>query len=167
MPCECGICGKVFNHSSNLIVHQRVHTRHGLTSAANVGKPTVINPRLFSMRVSTPEKGLMSAVNVGNTSATSSDSFMLGVHTGTRPYECIACGKFFSQSSDLIAHQRDTMVRSRMCAVSVEKPLATNMLMQHLKNPHWRRPYKCSECGKAFRQGLPSSDIGRFTLERP
>jgi hypothetical protein len=42
-----------------------------ITSAVSVGRPSVAKTHLFSTRESTLEKGLMSAVNVGNALPTS------------------------------------------------------------------------------------------------
>ena len=59
------------------------------------------------------------------------------------------------------------LVRSRMCAVSVEKPLATNMcLCSTLESTLEKGRINAVSVGKPSGKGLPSSDIGRFTLEK-
>lgn len=42
------------------------------------------------------------------------------------------------------------LVRNPITVMSVGRPLVTRHSPANTEDPHWERPYRCSECGKAF-----------------
>ncbi|XP_045439875.1 zinc finger protein 417 isoform X3 [Pipistrellus kuhlii] len=65
-PYECGECGKSFSQSASLVQHQTVHTGEKPYECGECGKYFTIPLAFIVIRDFTLEKGLMSAVNVGN-----------------------------------------------------------------------------------------------------
>ncbi|RMC11155.1 hypothetical protein DUI87_12068 [Hirundo rustica rustica] len=78
-PYDCPECGKRFQTSSDLLVHQRIHREERPFHCPNCRKGFKHNSTLITHR---------------------------RIHTGERPYECPQCGKSFTQRSHLSQHQR-------------------------------------------------------------
>ncbi|XP_056387934.1 oocyte zinc finger protein XlCOF8.4-like isoform X1 [Hyla sarda] len=129
---SCLTCGKWFSQKSNLIVHQRIHTREKPFSCLECGKSFSHKSNLVQHR---------------------------RIHTGQRPHSCLECGKCFIKKSDLLKHQRTHgMVKPFPCSECGKCFTLKSDMVRHQRNHTGQRPFICSECGKCFSL---KSDLGR------
>ncbi|XP_077107102.1 uncharacterized protein LOC143764899 [Ranitomeya variabilis] len=129
---SCSACGKWFTQKSNLIVHQRIHTREKPFSCLECGKCFSHKSNLVQHR---------------------------RIHTGQRPHTCSECGKCFIKKSDLVKHQRTHgLVRPFSCSECGKCFTLKSDMVRHERNHTGQRPFICSECGKCFSL---KSDLGR------
>uniref|UniRef100_A0A670IRU2 Uncharacterized protein n=1 Tax=Podarcis muralis TaxID=64176 RepID=A0A670IRU2_PODMU len=121
---RCSYCGKIFNHASAHLVHERVHTGEKPYNCLECGQS-------FSRR--------------------SHLTRHQRIHTGEKPHTCSECGKHFSRRSHLIEHQRThTGEKPFACSICGKSFNYRSLLKEHARIHTGEKPYKCSDCGKSF-----------------
>uniref|UniRef100_G3PSV0 Growth factor independent 1A transcription repressor a n=1 Tax=Gasterosteus aculeatus TaxID=69293 RepID=G3PSV0_GASAC len=83
-------------------------------------------------------------------------------HSGTRPFECVICGKTFGHAVSLEQHTAvHSQERSFSCKICNKSFKRSSTLSTHLLIHSDTRPYPCQYCGKRFHQ---KSDMKKHTF---
>uniref|UniRef100_UPI00398F5211 zinc finger protein 22-like n=1 Tax=Pristiophorus japonicus TaxID=55135 RepID=UPI00398F5211 len=76
--------------------------------------------------------------------------YILCIHTVGRPFTCSECGKGFTCSSNLTAHQVDHTSRPFKFSDCGKSFKSRSDLRKHQRVHTGERPFTCSVCGKGF-----------------
>ncbi|KAM8849548.1 growth factor independent 1A transcription repressor a [Spinachia spinachia] len=83
-------------------------------------------------------------------------------HSGTRPFQCVICGKTFGHAVSLEQHTAvHSQERSFSCKICKKSFKRSSTLSTHLLIHSDTRPYPCQYCGKRFHQ---KSDMKKHTF---
>lgn len=120
----CRECGKTFYRNSQLVFHQRTHSRE------------------TCFQCPTCQKAFLRSSSFVKHQRT---------HTGEKPCKCDCCGKGFSDFSGLRCHKRiHTGERPYRCPVCEKSFIQRSNFNRHQRVHTGERPYRCARCGKSF-----------------
>lgn len=163
MPYSCGTCGKVFNHSSNLVVHQSVHTGVRPYKCSECGKA-------YSHKSTLVHSGERpyECSECGKYLDTSTDLLNTGASTlGQGSTSALRVGSSSAKALTWLHTRECTMGRSPLCAKSVERPPATNSCSFIITESTLEKGHiGAVSVGRLSGRGHPSSDTAKFTLEK-
>ncbi|XP_029622343.1 zinc finger protein 391 [Salmo trutta] len=148
----CSYCNKRFNYRSQVIIHERVHTRERPFVCKQCGKG-------FSQINNLKKHQLCHRGGEGNHEcgecgkafchAQSRKNHMVAAHGfGTR-LDCEACGKMFHNKKALIAHSTSHS-RAFGCEICGKAFSTKQTLKTHQFTHTGERPFICNYCGKSF-----------------
>ncbi|KAL0985028.1 hypothetical protein UPYG_G00152030 [Umbra pygmaea] len=84
---------------------------------------------------------------------TNSSDLMLHqrAHTEKQPFKCPICGEAFKRSSELTLHKKNHFGQDGYACTDCGKPCKTLSLLKYHRRTHTgERPYVCKECGKRY-----------------
>ncbi|XP_045149225.1 zinc finger protein 18-like, partial [Echinops telfairi] len=120
----CTECGKTFYRNSQLVFHQRTHTREAYFQCPTCKKAFLQSSDFVKHQRS---------------------------HMGEKLYKCDHCGKGFSDFSGLSHHKKiHTGEKPYKCPVCEKSFIDRSNFIRHQRVHTGEKPYKCSHCGKSF-----------------
>ncbi|XP_075698116.1 uncharacterized protein LOC142663398 [Rhinoderma darwinii] len=142
---KCTECDKYFLSNSQLVLHQRSHSRQRSLSFAEKGN-------VVQMGKIPGSKGTFQCTECGKQFLEKGKlARHMKSHTGEKPYACSQCDKRFLENWKLMRHQKThTGVKPYCCFECGEQFSEKIKLVNHQRIHTGENAYICSECGKHF-----------------
>ncbi|CAH0769173.1 unnamed protein product [Bemisia tabaci] len=150
----CTVCKKTFDDQAKFLSHQTQHAR--ATSTTTDGK------KVQAHECSCCQKEFLSAAAL---------RVHMRTHTGEKPFQCVECGKQFSQLRNYKYHRSVHEGTKEFAATCPECGKYFNdrgYLSSHMKIHRNRKEYGCEFCGKSFNQRVAyNMHVRIHTGEKP
>ncbi|XP_066905496.1 zinc finger protein OZF [Halyomorpha halys] len=144
-PFSCGVCGKAFTARAQYTAHCKAH------DASKPEQTCTHCGKIFLTRASL--------------------KVHLRTHTGEKPFQCLECGKQFSQLRNYKYHRSVHEGTREFAATCPECGKYFNdrgYLSSHMKIHRNRKEYGCEYCGKSFNQRVAyNMHVRIHTGEKP
>ncbi|XP_043943296.1 zinc finger protein 2 homolog [Protopterus annectens] len=155
----CAMCGRHFKKESQLMNHEKLHTRLREVKPKEKTFTCVTCGKSFHLKHSFTAHQLTHIAEKPYTCATCGKSFARKegltahekIHSGEKPYKCEVCGKFFQWKRCFTVHQLTHVAeKPYACATCGKSFIRKDRLIVHEKIHSGKKPYKCEICGKSF-----------------
>ncbi|XP_044524347.1 zinc finger protein 420-like [Gracilinanus agilis] len=143
--------GMAFGSTLDLIRHSKTkHVEMGFVNNKD-GRPFSLNSELGSQVIPCGEKSY-ECKHCGKAFTLSSDlAAHQRIHIGKKTYECKQCGKAFLRRSKFVSHHRiHTGEKLYECNQCGKAFTESYVLAIHQRIHTGERPYECKQCGKTF-----------------
>ncbi|XP_062861784.1 zinc finger protein 420-like [Trichomycterus rosablanca] len=166
---SCSMC--VFSYTSQMYLHSHIRSQHHreylrllksgeikyenlMPTSSSCGQQTSSVPLCRDPSPGPLQNKYYSCSECGkNFTASSILEAHQRIHTEVKPHHCLQCGKSFAQLGSLKQHQRiHTKDKSYQCAQCGRGFTQESSLLSHRRIHTRDRPYHCSQCGKSFTQ---------------
>ncbi|XP_018105929.1 oocyte zinc finger protein XlCOF7.1-like isoform X1 [Xenopus laevis] len=145
----CSECGKCFTNNSDLVAHQRVHTEEKAYLCYECGSFFTCSSDLAKHKKIHASENSLSESEYAKCPAPVTGSYEK-MQTGEKPLVCTECGKCFTCSLDLAAHQRDHVEAKNTPSSELEAPLKGTTVLPHQRIDARLKEFVCSNCGECF-----------------